>query len=161
MIDEHSRLCLAIRAGMRCKDEDVVAVTGRNSSASQNPCGYAQALCDWCWPATPPGKPTSSRDPNWRAALQNHSTDCSRMCTQHRAVHHSARGSRQGNGVNLWSPTRSWGWAQVRRPALRVVSLADASTTEELIPGLNHKAIQLLIRPRGRNHSQGRSRSKH
>jgi len=66
VIDEHSRLCLAIRVGRHCKPKDVVAVleeltslypaptfirsdNGPEFTASQKPCGYAQALLrDWC-----------------------------------------------------------------------------------------------------------------
>jgi transposase InsO family protein len=60
VIDEHSRLCLAIRVDRRCKAKDVVAVleeltslypaatTVLSSTASQKPCGYAHALRKWC-----------------------------------------------------------------------------------------------------------------
>jgi hypothetical protein len=65
VIDEHSRLCLAIWVGRRCKAKDVVAVLEEltslypapaymrsdkwpDSTASQKSKGYAQALRVWC-----------------------------------------------------------------------------------------------------------------
>ena len=57
MIDEHSRLCLAIRVGRRCKAKDVVAVLGELTSlylapayirSDNGPELIARALRDWC-----------------------------------------------------------------------------------------------------------------
>ena len=70
VIDEHSRLCLAIRVGRRCKAKDVVAVLGeltslypaRSSSGrtmvrSSSPRHYGTGAR----PAPPPARPTSRR----------------------------------------------------------------------------------------------------
>jgi len=57
VIDEHSRLCLAIRVGRRCKAKDVVAVLEEQTSfypaptfirSDNGPEFVAQALGDWC-----------------------------------------------------------------------------------------------------------------
>ena len=57
MIDEHSRLCLAIRVGRRCKAKDVGAVLEEltslypaptNIRSDNGPEFMAQALRDWC-----------------------------------------------------------------------------------------------------------------
>ena len=57
VIDEHSRLCLAIRVGRRCKAKDVVAVLEELASVYPAPASIrsdnvpefiAQALRDWC-----------------------------------------------------------------------------------------------------------------
>jgi len=57
VIDEHSRLCLAIRVGRRCKAKDVVAVLEELTSvypaptfirSDNGPEFIAQALRDWC-----------------------------------------------------------------------------------------------------------------
>jgi hypothetical protein len=89
VIDEHSRLCLAIRVGRRCKAKDVVAVleelTSLSStqrrltsgpttapSSSLTPCGAGAK------PAAPP-RPTSSQDHRGRTALPNRSTAGSGM----------------------------------------------------------------------------------
>ena len=57
VIDEHSRFCLAIRVGRRCKAKDVVAVLEELSSvypaptyirSDNGPEFIAQALRDWC-----------------------------------------------------------------------------------------------------------------
>ncbi len=57
MIDEHSRLCLAIRVGRRCKAKDVVAVLEKLTSIYQAPSFVrsdngpefiAHALRSWC-----------------------------------------------------------------------------------------------------------------
>jgi putative transposase len=57
VIDEHSRLCLAIRVGRRCKARDVVAVLDELTSlypapaiirSDNGPEFIAQALRDWC-----------------------------------------------------------------------------------------------------------------
>jgi len=57
VIDEHSRLCLAIRVGRRCKAKDVVAVVEELTSlypapsfirSDNGPEFIAQALRDWC-----------------------------------------------------------------------------------------------------------------
>ncbi|MCX5958059.1 MAG: IS3 family transposase [Cyanobacteria bacterium] len=61
VIDEHSRLCLAIRVGRRCKAKDVVAVLERLTSlypapafirSDNGPEFIAQALRDWCKAST-------------------------------------------------------------------------------------------------------------
>ncbi|CAK6689395.1 hypothetical protein IFHNHDMJ_00599 [Synechococcus sp. CBW1107] len=88
VIDEHSRLCLAIRVGRRCKAKDVMAVleeltastrhprssdrtTGRSSLP--RPCGTGAR------PAPPPARPTSRRDPHGRTASPNRSMAASGM----------------------------------------------------------------------------------
>ena len=57
VIDEHSRLCLAIRIGRRCKAKEVVAVLEELTSvypapmfirSDNGPEFIAQALRDWC-----------------------------------------------------------------------------------------------------------------
>ena len=57
VIDEHSRLCLAIRVGRRCKAKDVVAVLEELTSVYPAPTFFrsdngpefiAQSLRDWC-----------------------------------------------------------------------------------------------------------------
>jgi putative transposase len=57
VIDEHSRLCMAIRVGRRCKAKDVVAVLEELTSlysaplfirSDNGPEFIAQALRDWC-----------------------------------------------------------------------------------------------------------------
>jgi len=57
VIDEHSRLCLAIRVGRRCKAKDVVAVLEELTSlypapafirSDNGPEFIAKALRDWC-----------------------------------------------------------------------------------------------------------------
>jgi transposase InsO family protein len=57
VIDEHSRLCLAIREGRRCKAKDVVAVLEELTSlypapafirCDNGPEFIAQALQNWC-----------------------------------------------------------------------------------------------------------------
>ena len=57
MIDEHSRLCLAIRVGRRCKAKDVVAVLEELTSlypapafirSDNGPEFIAEALRNWC-----------------------------------------------------------------------------------------------------------------
>jgi putative transposase len=57
VIDEHCRLCLAIRVGRRCKAKDVVAVLEQLTSvypapmfirSDNGPEFIAQALRDWC-----------------------------------------------------------------------------------------------------------------
>lgn len=82
MIDEHSRLCLAIRVGRRCKAKDVVAVLeaptslypapayirsgmGRSSSPRPSVTGVR--------PEPPPPRPTSRLDPPARTALPSRS----------------------------------------------------------------------------------------
>ena len=61
VIDEHSRLCLAIRVGRCCKAKDVVAVleelTGLYLApafilSDNGPEFFAQALRDWCEAST-------------------------------------------------------------------------------------------------------------
>ncbi len=61
VIDEHSRLCLAIRVGRRCKAKDVVAVLEELTSlypapaftrSDNGPEFIAQALRDWCEAST-------------------------------------------------------------------------------------------------------------
>jgi len=61
VIDEHSRLCLAIRVGRRCKAKDVVAVLEELTSlypapafirSDNGPEFIAQALRDWCAAST-------------------------------------------------------------------------------------------------------------
>lgn len=61
LIDEHSRLCLAIRVGRRCKAKDVVAVQEELTSlypaptiirSDSGPEFLAQSLQDWCEAST-------------------------------------------------------------------------------------------------------------
>jgi transposase InsO family protein len=61
VIDEHSRFCLAIRVGRRCKAKDVVAVLEELTSlypapafirSDNGPEFIAQALRDWCEAST-------------------------------------------------------------------------------------------------------------
>jgi putative transposase len=61
VIDEHSRLCLAIRVGRRCKAKDVVAVPEGLMSlypvptfirSDNGPEFIVQALRDWCKAST-------------------------------------------------------------------------------------------------------------
>jgi len=79
VIDEHNRLCRAIRVGRRCKAKDVLMVleaftcvypaptyiTGRSSLPTPSRAGPTTAA---------PTRPTSSQDPPGRMALPNHST---------------------------------------------------------------------------------------
>ena len=88
VIDEHSRFCLAIRVGRRCKAKDVVAVLEDLTSLYPAPAFIRRTTVRnslrWLYgigarPATPPAPPTSSRDLHGRSALQNLSTDDSGM----------------------------------------------------------------------------------
>ena len=72
VIDEHSRLCLAIRVGRRCSAKDVMAVLEELTSLYPAPSFIrsvnglefiAKALRDWLRPAPPPAWPTSRRNP--------------------------------------------------------------------------------------------------
>jgi len=61
VIDKHSRLCLAIRVGRRCKANDEVAVLEEHTSlypapalirSDNGPESIAQALQEWCEAST-------------------------------------------------------------------------------------------------------------
>jgi putative transposase len=92
VIDEHSRLCLAIRVDSRCKVKDVVAVLEvltslylapafiRSDNGPESNC-YAEALRLRSGSTglvrgqrTPPAQPTSSLDPHGKTALPSRST---------------------------------------------------------------------------------------
>ena len=83
VIDEHSRLCLAIRVGRRCKAKDVVAVLEELTSlypapafirSDNGPEFIAQALRDWCEARTAaPALPTSNQDHRGRTVLPSRS----------------------------------------------------------------------------------------
>ena len=69
VIDEHSRLCLAIRVGRRCKTKDVVAVLEELTTlypspmfirSDNGPEFIAQALRDWCEASTTTSTATTS-----------------------------------------------------------------------------------------------------
>jgi transposase InsO family protein len=80
VIDEHSRLCLAIRVGRRCKTKDVVAVLEELTSlypaptyirSDNGPEFIAHALRRWSEKLRP-RRPTSNQDRRGRTALPSH-----------------------------------------------------------------------------------------
>jgi hypothetical protein len=88
VIDEHSRLCLAIRVGRRCKAKDVVTVLEELTSLNPAPASSARItgqnslprLCGIAVrPAQPPARPTSRRDPHGRTDSLSRSTAGSAM----------------------------------------------------------------------------------
>jgi hypothetical protein len=85
VIDEHSRLCLAIRVGRRCKAKDVVAVLEELTSLYPAPV-FIRGLSSLPRPygtgarqAPQPGRPTSRRDPPGRTDSRNRSMAASGM----------------------------------------------------------------------------------
>jgi len=74
VIDEHSRLCLAIRVGRRCRAKDVVAVLEELTSlypapafirSGNGPEFIAQALRDWCEASTTASTATIAPRSSW------------------------------------------------------------------------------------------------
>ena len=117
VIDEHSRLCLAIRVGRRCKAKDVVAVLEELASvypapafirSDNGPEFIAQALRDWC-EASPttstayiaPGSHgrTDSRNPLTAASGMSSSTpSCSPQLPRRRSWPIAGAGSTTRSG---------------------------------------------------------------
>jgi putative transposase len=74
VIDEPSRLCLAIRVGRRCKAKEVVAVLGNLTSlypapalirSDNGPEFIAQALRDWCEASPTTSTANDAPGPPW------------------------------------------------------------------------------------------------
>ncbi|MGB7565579.1 MAG: DDE-type integrase/transposase/recombinase [Prochlorococcaceae cyanobacterium] len=108
VIDEHSRLCLAIRVGLRCKAKDVVAVLEELTSlypaptfirSDNGPEFIAHALMRWR-KSSGTIKPASSSDSRGRRIVPNRSTAGSGMSSRRRnrpeatygALRHGCRG---------------------------------------------------------------------
>jgi transposase InsO family protein len=88
VIDEHSRFCLAIRVGRRCKAKDVVTVLEELTSvypaptfirSDNGPEFIAKPYGTGARPVTQPARSISSLDLRGRTALPNRSTDGSGM----------------------------------------------------------------------------------
>lgn len=88
VIDEHSRLCLAIRVGRRCKTKDVVAVLEDLTSlypapafnrSDNGPEFMAQALRDWCEASTSTSTAYIEPGAPWENGFPNRSTADSGM----------------------------------------------------------------------------------
>jgi len=88
LIDEHSRLCLAIRVGKRCKARDVVTVLEELTSlhpapafilSDNDPEFTAQALQDWCKVSTTTSTAYIAPGPPGRKDSLSHSTTASWM----------------------------------------------------------------------------------
>ena len=126
VIDEHSRLCLAIRVGRRCKAKDVVAVLEELTSVYPAPTfirsdngpefncfAEAQGLrprSEEVVPAAAPALPTSNQDHRGRTALQSRST--------------------AGSGMNSSTPSFSPRW---RKPRACQIAGAGSTTHSGLI----------------------------
>lgn len=80
VIDEHVRLCLAIRLGGCCKDKDLVTVMEELTSiypapafilSDNGPEFIAEALRSWCEDSATTSRPTSRRVPQGRTDARN------------------------------------------------------------------------------------------
>ncbi|MBW4531528.1 MAG: hypothetical protein KME02_12665 [Aphanothece saxicola GSE-SYN-MK-01-06B] len=116
VIDEHSRLFLAIRVGRRCKAKDVVAVLEELTSLYPAPAYVrsdkglefiAQALGTGVRPATPLARPTSSQDRRGRTALRSRSMAASGMSSSTPSCSPRLLRRRSWQIVALASTTRS------------------------------------------------------
>jgi len=128
VIDEHSRLCLAIRVGRRCKAKDVVALLEELTSlypapaflrSDNGPEFISQALQNWCEDSTTTSRPKSRQDRPRRTVSRNRSTaayamssstqSCSPPLRRHRSwliagdgsITHSGR-TRPSRGLRPW-----------------------------------------------------------
>lgn len=101
VLDEHSRLCLALRVSRRCKAKDVVAVLEKVASLYHVPAFIRSDLSPTLSGSGAIGAvqapPTSNQQHRGRTALPIYSTAGSVMNPQHRAVTHGGGSLGLGN----------------------------------------------------------------